>query len=246
MTFALVAGLLALVGLGVAAPVTLAAQPQEGCLTVGAGVVPSSQRCDNRTYAQLSASFWQYALAQPASTSPILGSAGTNCQLGQSGSVFFLAGRFDDASAVRTCTVPSGKALYFPLISIIDVSTPPGFCTRIPDLGAIAVCAPESPAKLLADVKPIEDSAVGLNASLDGQPLSPSGFRVQSGAFSVFLPADNVFGILPKQAYMAVADGYYLLLAPLPAGTHTLVFGGATPANQFAQNISYTLTVGGP
>jgi hypothetical protein len=240
-------GLLLLAGLGVAAPVAKAAAAQELCTTPGAGVIPVGEGCANQTYAELSAAFWQYALGQPTSTSPLLGSAGADCQLGQSGSVFFLAGRFDGTDANRTCTVPAGKALFFPLIAIIDISTPPGFCTRIPNLGQVADCAPESPAELLADVKPVEDSAVRLNASVDGRSLSPAGFRVQSPAFSLFVPADNLFGgLLPRQAYMAVADGYYLLIAPLPVGTHTLEFGGATRANKFAQKIKYALTIANP
>ena len=215
--------------LGIAAPATQAAAPAELCTTTGAGVIPTSERCANRTYAEWSAAFWQYALGQPTTSSPLADPTGANCQVGQSGQVFFLAGTFDGSAAVRNCVVPAGKTLFFPVITIIDVSTPPGFCQRLPNLGQVAICAPESPDKLLADVEPVEDSAVGLRASIDGASVSPTGFCVQSQAFSLFLPADNLFGrLLPKQAYMAVAEGYYLMVAPLPAGPHKIQLGGAT------------------
>ena len=60
--------------------------------------------------------------------------------------------------------------------------------------------------------------------------------------FSLLLPDDNLFG-LPAGAYApAVADGYYLLLAPLPPGPHTITFGG-TDGTGFSQDITYHITV---
>ena len=71
---------------------------------------------------------------------------------------------------------------------------------------------------------------------------NPASFRVQSPNFSVFLPADNFFGPLPSQAYLSVADGYYVMVAPLPSGKHTISFRG-TDGNGVKQDVSYQFTI---
>ena len=44
--------------------------------------------------------------------------------VGQSGSVWFLAGIFGGGSATRTCAVPAGKALYFPVLNSVNINAP--------------------------------------------------------------------------------------------------------------------------
>jgi hypothetical protein len=63
-----------------------------------------------------------------------------------------------------------------------------------------------------------------MEVSIDGQTISDvKDYRVKSPeAFSVTVPADNVSGV-PAGTYSPhVADGYYLLLSPLPVGSHTI------------------------
>ena len=136
-------------------------------------VIPLGQRCANQTYAQLSASFWQCALEQPSSSSPILGSAWHELSARPVG-ISVLLGRQVRWNRRRSnLHGPLGKGVVLPADRDHRCQYTAWFLqARIPDLGAIAVCAPESPAKLLADIKPIEDSATGLNARLDGQALS--------------------------------------------------------------------------
>jgi hypothetical protein len=58
--------------------------------------------------------------------------------------------------------------------------------------------------------------------------------------------SDNPFGVPatpPGQLSPAVADGYWIMLPPLPTGTHTIKFGGAAPAFGFSTAASYTITV---
>ena len=59
-------------------------------------------------------------------------------------------------------------------------------------------------------------------------------------------PAENLFGV-PEGTYEpTVADGFYLLLAPLHPGPHTISFGGTGEflGAPFAQDITYHLVVG--
>jgi hypothetical protein len=221
----------------IAAPATQAA-PTELCATTGAGVVPLSDSCAGGTYADWSAAFWQYVLAQPTASNPLLDATGATCQTGQSGQVFFLVGSFVGPVNRTECVVPAGKTLFFPLVNIVDVNTPPGSCRAFQDLQ----CAPETPDQLRSDIKPIEDGATRLRASIDGADVpKPASFRVQSPNFSVFLPADNFFG-LPSQSYLSVADGYYVMVAPLPSGKHTISFRGID-GNGFKQDVSYQFTI---
>ena len=65
------------------------------------------------------------------------------------------------------------------------------------------------------------------------------------------MPEDNLFG-LPATTYEpAIADGYYVLIPPLPRGKYTIRFGGTGSSvvppgvtQNLTQNIEYKITVG--
>ena len=88
-----------------------------------------------------------------------------------------------------------------------------------------------------------------LQASLDGEsvPILPS-YRGTSNMYSF---AGNLTGdpnlqqafdpCLTGSQQKAVSDGYWLLLAPLSLGQHTLQFGGTLFGN--SEIVTYTLTV---
>ena len=97
-----------------ALPATAAAHPQRP------PVVPSV----GPLYDALSVAWWQYTLAQPAATNPLLDTTGANCALGQSGRVFFLVGTTGGKATRDQCSVRAGKFLFFPLVNAFDVHTP--------------------------------------------------------------------------------------------------------------------------
>src|SRR4051794_7034156 len=101
----------------------LLAVPQS-TLAVGPDVVAPGSTYAGSTYAQLSAAWWQWSIAQPAAHHPLSGAIddhGTadplaRCDQGQSGPVWFLGGVVNGGSTVtRDCTVPRGTALHFPV-----------------------------------------------------------------------------------------------------------------------------------
>jgi hypothetical protein len=100
---------------------------------------------------------WLYAL--PAATNPALDTTGAHCAEGQAGPVWFLARTFGGALVTRHCSVPAGKALFFPLVAVL--------------FGAGALdCEPtgSSPcnlATLRVDASAVVE-AVELNARIDG------------------------------------------------------------------------------
>lgn len=185
------------------------------------GVLPPHAKAFGKTYGEWSAAWWQWALSTPENQHPLKDSA--DCGAGQSGKVFFLGGTFTAVpgsgpnevigTAVRDCTIPVGQAIFFPILN--------GECSTLEGNGTteaeLAACA-----EFLADH--VEDMVV----TLDGRPLKNlEGYRAQSPLFEFGpLPNPNIFGLTPGATSPAVADGYYILLAPLSAGDHTIHFSG--------------------
>jgi hypothetical protein len=103
------------------------------------------------------------------------------------------------------------------------------------------------------------DAITSLGASVDGHAVAglnvPSGghytggYRVVSPVpFSYTLPNDNIYEFLgnpfgPESVSPVVADGVYLMLAPLSPGVHVLHWTGAVAPFDFSQDITYQVTV---
>jgi hypothetical protein len=72
----------------------------------------------------LSAEWQQWALSIPTPENPQIDTIGGKGVVGQRGSIWFLAGVFGPlvgpgGTANRTCSVPEGKVLYFPVINSV-------------------------------------------------------------------------------------------------------------------------------
>jgi hypothetical protein len=202
-----------------------------------AEIVPVNENAYGNTYGEWSAEWWQWVLSIPAANSPISDTTGANCARQQSGPVFYLAGTSGGVAVTRSCTVPAGKSLFFPILNALWGS-------------AVGDCRPSNPRVVcnLADLRKLAaDSmdSVTLKAVIDGQPVENLGQqRVQSPALTITLP-DNPAAA--KGPYTPnVSDGYWLLLAPLPAGMHTIYFKGEItggPFQGFVVEVTYKLTV---
>jgi hypothetical protein len=195
---------------------------------------------DYESFNKLSAEWWQWALSIPTSQNPQLDSTGEDCMIGQQGSIWFLAGVFGGGEATRTCSVPEGKELFFPIVNSVNINTP-------------NVCGEGSentPVEdLRADSAAFIDEITEVSVELDGRS---AGYvrRVRSRVFEVALPGDNVFDPLCNPDFdvpagifsPAVDDGYYVKLRPLKIGAHTLHLRAET-ATDVAQDVTYSLTV---
>jgi hypothetical protein len=206
------------------------------------GVFPPNSHPYGQTYGEWNAKWWQWMFSVPASKNPEVATNGlVDCSVGQSGSVWFLAGSFSSGSFSRRCTVPVGKALVIP----IHNSWADNVCSD-PQLSVDELRA------LAADpVIPPEQ----LHASIDGNSLTNlESYRAISPEFSYTLPPspDNVisavFGVsLPGSCWPsltvspAVADGFYIVLPPLSQGLHRINFG--SPLSSGTLDITYDITV---
>ena len=205
-------------------------------------VFPRDSVAYGRTYGEWSAAWWQWSLAIPVANHPLFDKGG--CSVGQSGPVWFLGGKVcstgdttcDSSSATRTCTVPAGKALFFPIVNTEDSTL-------------------EDPGKTIVELRAFAESIIEGTADLTAEvdevsiPNLKENFREQSTVFGFTLPQDNELNAVGEGPFAAgtyfpaADDGVYLLLAPLPAGPHMLHFHGAFPAFEFALDITYNLTI---
>jgi hypothetical protein len=95
------------------------------------------------------------------------------------------------------------------------------------------------------------DSFTDLACEIDGKPVKYlQNYRVQSPVFSAVLPEGNIYGQEPGLFMPCVDDGYYLMVAPLPVGKHTIHFHGVnwvwtTEGNRepVVLDVTYNLTV---
>jgi hypothetical protein len=87
---------------------------------------------NSELFAGLSAEWWQWALSIPTSVNPQTDTTGEFSVVGQRGPIWFLAGTFGGGTATRSCSVPQGAALFFPVINGVGINTP-GVCGLSPE-----------------------------------------------------------------------------------------------------------------
>jgi hypothetical protein len=220
------------------------------------GVAPPDSRPHGASYGEWAAAWWQWAFSIKVHDSagnivhPLIANGVVDCGLGQTqNKVWFLAGTVGGA-ANRICTVPTGTALFFPMLNIAgdNVGTVP----------------PLTLTQLIQGAADFVNNPVELHASISGGPFGQKGrapgplnnlaaYRAAFAPFAYTLPASDslylFFGIdAPGTAwpstivYPAVADGYWLMIEPLPPGTYVIKFGGTSTAG-FAVDVTYTITV---
>ncbi|MDB5059939.1 MAG: hypothetical protein JWO59_3411 [Chloroflexi bacterium] len=191
------------------------------------GILPPNSHAFGLTNGGWSAASWQYVGSIPVPNNPLFDQTGANCGMGQSGPVWFLVGLFNaPGTATRSRTIPAGKALFFPILN-------GAFC-----------CGTIGQIRALGQRTLHDDT--NLSAAVDGTAIPGLSTPVTiylalSPVFTLTLPDNNIFG-LPAGSYSPiVSDGIYLMLAPLPAGPHTVHFAGSSPG--FSLDITYRLAI---
>jgi hypothetical protein len=192
---------------------------------------PPLAPADPSSYKELSAKWWQWALTKT--------NLGGECYTPQSGPVWFLAGIFQPGPAL-TCTIPAGTKLFFPVINSEWSVAEANLGGWLGDTcQVIATPTGTSHEALRACAVALADHFGDIHASLDGVPLTA--YRVQSPPFKFnAVEGNSVF--VPAGESNAVSDGYWIELAPLSVGEHTLTFGatGDFPELGFSFTIDTT------
>ena len=203
-------------------------------LQANAAVLTPQSAPYGKSYSQWSASYWQWLFSLPVEGHPGIDSPDFDVTEGQSGNVWFLTGPF--GTVERNVTIPAGKALFIALVNV-DSSTleePPFYGATAEDQLAIA--------------NGFADYITDLSFSVDGQPLDNlSRYRVTSPQFSFTAPTPWIFGDTGGTG-KATGVGYFVMLAPLSAGQHTIHYTGAfkfsdAPEDYIAVDMTYHVTV---
>ena len=219
-------------------------------LAVGALAPESDAKGDPRIYALKNgkakilgtkASDWatqwnQWSTSLPVSVHPLFDETGERVEIGQRGPVWFLGGVYNESgSVVRTATIPTGRALFFPILNYGADNIPHDPPLTIEDLE-------EEAAEVIGQIE--VDS---LFCEVDGSDiLDLARGRVSSGPHAFAFPDGNLaqyFGqVAPRGIYYpSISDGYWVMLRPLAVGSHTIHFGGSV--GSFTLDVTYNLTV---
>lgn len=205
------------------------------------GIYPIDSKPFGLTYGEWSAKWWQWLLPIPKDINPTQDGSGINCAQGQNDQhVWFLAGTGGGA-AQRTCTIPAGKAILFPVLN--------SECTYKDSATS------KTPADLRKCAIAGNAGVTILEATVDGRNIhGVEGYRVTSDLFNVTDGNNNIQGVNPGPT-QGVSDGWWFMLSPFPTGNHQVhfagVIGGLTPAAptltstnpSFASEVTYHLAV---
>src|SRR5262252_70207 len=113
-----VAGLVVTVGLIALAAVVWSQTPGDSIRDPR--VFPPSSAPFGKFYGEWGAEWWQWVLSIPVSDNPFLDETGEKCVVGQRGPVWFLTGVLNiSGTAIRTCSVPEGTALFVPIANTL-------------------------------------------------------------------------------------------------------------------------------
>jgi hypothetical protein len=161
------------------------------------------------SYEDWTIKWWQWLLSMPIEINPMMDNTGERCEEGQGSlPVFFLAGA-GGAVVERTCTVPAEKAILVP-VSTVECSFAEQSGTNEQELHT---CAEED-----------QSSNPILSLSVDGRQIQQiEKYRVHSRTFNATFPENAIFGAKAGPS-LAVSDGYWIILEPLPPGEHEIFF----------------------
>ena len=176
-------------------------------------VIPPQAHPHGRTYGEWSMAWWQWLWSAPVAENPGLDETGDFVDYGQSGAVWFIAPNYGGVSE-RYATIPPGKMLF------IDVAA---------DFEATLIGSGETEAEMRALAAWVIDNIQSIELVIDGVAVENlAAYRVVSPEmFSFTLPEDNMIQFFGYDApagtyYPAISDGYFVMLAPLSAGEHTI------------------------
>jgi len=175
------------------------------------GVIPPQASPNDKTYGEWSAELWKQAIEGPVAGNPFV--EGGCYELTES--VWAVAaplgpGEFD-------CTMPAGKGLFVPSLTIECSSLEP------PESGFHG----DTEAEQAECATYWANHIVDLSVEIDGSSVQNiEAYRVVSPQFSYVAPDPNILGVPGGGAGTAVADGYYFMLAPLSPGSHTIRIRG--------------------
>jgi ABC-type Fe3+-hydroxamate transport system substrate-binding protein len=167
-------------------------------------------------HGDLPARWWQWSESMDPARNPIDDPTGSSCALNQPADIWFLAGTHG-GKAARTCTVTSGRPIYFPVVNQV--------CT---------VTAGQSDAAAASACRAATEIAT---ATLDGRPVAVVE-GTSEGSFRLVSPAGS--RAFAAGTHKVVAWGLWAGPITLSPGRHAVTLHGK--AGRFETEVTYTLT----
>ena len=213
------------------------------------GVLPPQANAYGASYSEWAAKWWRWAASFPIDANPAVDETGQYAALGQSGDVWFLVdigpGMLGPDDAItRTCDIPVGKALFFPIWNVIWCTVPGVDCPAGQDPLEWFLGNEGWIRELMGS-----ETVQMVSCEIDGRMVQNLDlYHVQSPVFSMDLPQDNVLGAEPGEYTACMSDGMYLTLAPLSVGHHTIHSHAVLewpffPGSHHYVDVTYQLTV---
>ena len=195
--------------------------------------MPADFRLHGKTGNEWDAVWWKWAFSIPAADHPLNQTGEVDCSAYQTGRVWFLVG----GTAARTCTIPKNTYLWFPVLNWV-MWRPGDFIT-------------DEEGHDLARF--YGDATENVVVTVDGVPVpNIEDYRYHSDFFKFKIKEGGIFQgdpnntayphLIPNLMYDGVDDGYYMMLKPLPAGEHTIVFSADSTLG-FSVSMTYHITV---
>jgi hypothetical protein len=168
-----------------------------------------------RTWDEWVQLWWKWCYYETIEKSPASDCSGELCSRGQIyEKVWFLAGTFGGPPAERTCDIPAGTSIFFPLINdLISFATDPHLKTE-DELRSYAK----------RDLDETKSLYLRINEFELGDLKTFTRYRVSTSIFEFTLPPKEPGGV--PVTTRAASDGYWVFLEPLPIGDHRIRFGG--------------------
>ncbi|MGQ0612727.1 MAG: hypothetical protein ACT4PV_03120 [Planctomycetaceae bacterium] len=188
-------------------------------LPASLAVVTPGDLYAGKTYEQWTQEWWRWLMGIPSGINPAQ-AANENLQTNQSGPVFFLTGV--EGPVTRSVTVPQGTAILFPMINVLmDFPCPDPAFQPAPGQTLLAFLRGEADALM--------SLVIHLEAEIDGVPI-PDLFnnRITTGLFSFtgHPSLTNFDPCITGSPQQGLSDGYWILVNPLPVGTHRIHLRG--------------------
>ena len=175
-------------------------------------VFPPNAHPYGKSHGEWVAEFWQYAMEFPVEGHPFLDTPEYDFAARQSGKVWFWSA--PDGPITREVDIPHGTALFLTIrdVEVSSLEEPPFFG------------ATEQEQRERANW--FADRIVDVSVTIDGVPVeNVEDYRFESPQFSFDAPTPWIFGATGG-AGTSVGDGYYMMIKPLPVGTHTIEYSG--------------------
>jgi hypothetical protein len=186
-----------------------------------------------QTYGRWTVNWWRWFLSTPKPINPVFDSIGEYSHINQPlADVWYLIGKLASREITfpkRRCRLPAGRSVLFPVINFeANPLEFPGINTN---------------QGLTKRVEAEEDSITKAECFVNGVAIPPQRVKSDPIIFDLILNEDNAISVKGGGSTVASADGYWIFLKPLPAGTHAVSFEGSCMSGKIRSGANYLLEV---